>query len=70
MIAGSAWRALDAPFLPEPHWAPVPGTCSRCGQDAALGETRWWHLDTPCRARHHNGPTIPTAAEFIPQEVT
>lgn len=42
------WHALDAPFTPYATWQPNPGRCSRCGQDAEQGSTRWWHLDAPC----------------------
>jgi len=52
-------RALDAPFTPPDEWDPIPGTCSRCGAKAELGETKWWHIDQPCQAR---GRT----AEFLP----
>jgi hypothetical protein len=60
------WRALDAPFHPGPDWQPIPGTCSRCGQAAALGTRRWWHLGPACRARRADHLTAPRSAEFIP----
>ncbi|MDI5965734.1 hypothetical protein [Streptantibioticus silvisoli] len=43
------WRALDAPFQPG-DWQPRPGHCSRCGQPALAGVTRWWRLGDTCRA--------------------
>ncbi|MFC1418583.1 hypothetical protein [Streptacidiphilus cavernicola] len=54
-----AWRAIDAPFRPRDDWQPIPGACSRCGERAWLGETRWWH---------HTGRACPSRrpAEFIP----
>jgi hypothetical protein len=52
-------RALDAPFTIPDEWAPIPGRCSRCGGDAELGETKWWHLGGPCPARGR-------VAEFLP----
>lgn len=53
------WRALDAPFTQRAEWQPIPGTCSRCGARAWLGETKWWHT---------NGRTCPSRrpAEFLP----
>jgi len=56
----SVGRALSAPFLTPVDFTPIPGTCSRCGGPAWLGERRWWHDDEPCRARY--GQT----AEFLP----
>lgn len=44
------WHALDAPFTPPSDWAPRAGRCSRCGQAALAGVTRWWHLGDTCRA--------------------
>ncbi len=52
------WRALDAPFT-QAGWQPIPGHCSRCGQPAWLGETKWWHDGAACR---HDWRT----AEFLP----
>ena len=52
-------RALDAPFALPDDWDPIPSTCSRCGGDAWLGETKWWHDKETCAGR---GPT----AEFQP----
>lgn len=54
------WRALDAPFTPPDEWQPIPGTCTRCGQPAWLGERRWWHDGPPCPAGYRRG------AEFQP----
>ena len=45
------WRALDAPFALLGDWDPIPGCCSRCGERAWLGETRWWHDLVPCPPR-------------------
>lgn len=63
LLPTAAWdepeRALDAPFTVPDDWAPIPGRCSRCGGDAELGETSWWHLDEPCPARGR-------VAEFLP----
>ena len=59
-------RALDAPFTPPADWDPIPGTCSRCGGRAWLGETRWWHDGPTCRARPTGRITQPVPAEFIP----
>lgn len=53
------WRALDDPFGLDEDWQPIPGTCSRCGQPAALGTRRWWHLDAPCPARGRTATFIP-----------
>jgi hypothetical protein len=53
------WRAIDAPFALLGDWDPIPGRCSRCGQPAWLGESRWWHDGEPCPSR---GRT----AEFLP----
>jgi hypothetical protein len=66
MTADPQWRALDAPFAPAGEWDPIPGTCSRCGQSAALGERRWWHLGPPCQAKRADRLTAPRTAEFIP----
>jgi hypothetical protein len=57
-----AWRTLDAPFRTRAEWHPVPGTCSRCGGRAWLGETKWWHVKGHCPAR---GP----GAEFLPDPI-
>lgn len=54
------WRALDAPFALLGDWDPIPGTCSRCGARAWLGETRWWHDGTACPSRGRR-------AEFVPE---
>ncbi|MCW7941677.1 hypothetical protein AAW14_06440 [Streptomyces hygroscopicus] len=53
------WHAVDAPFTPLTDWDPIPGRCSRCGQPAWLGESRWWHDLAPCKDRG-----LP--AEFLP----
>lgn len=53
------WHALDAPFTPFGDWDPIPGTCSRCGQPAWLGERRWWHDGESCPSRGR-------PAEFVP----
>lgn len=54
-----AWRAIDAPFRHRAEWHPIAGTCSRCGERAWLGETRWWHANgQPCPSRR--------PAEFLP----
>lgn len=58
MTDDTTWRALDAPFIPEDDWRPIPGRCSRCGNPAYLGVSRWWHLGPVCR------PTRP--ANFLP----
>jgi len=60
------WRAVDAPFTTPDEWDPIPGTCSRCGRRAFLGETRSWHDGPPCRARRTDKLTQPVPAEFIP----
>ena len=61
-MADSPERALDAPFRhPDEYPPPIPGTCSRCGQPALLGETRWWHIGAVCAARGRK-------AQFIPEE--
>ena len=52
-------RALDAPFTTPDEWDPIPGTCTRCGADAWLGERRWWHDKEPC-------PSRGMPAEFLP----
>lgn len=53
-------RAVDAPFTTPDAWPdPIPGRCSRCGHDAWLGETHWWHDDTPCPARGRTAQFIP-----------
>jgi hypothetical protein len=44
-------RALDAPFTPPDEWDTIPGRCSRCGQPAELGETKWWHVGETCPSR-------------------
>jgi hypothetical protein len=63
MTADHPHRALDAPFAQPAEWKPIPGTCSRCGQRAWLGERRWWHQGPTCRP----ASTIrPVPAEFIP----
>lgn len=53
------WRSLDAPFTLRAEWSPIPGTCSRCGAAAWLGESKWWHA---------SGKTCPSKrpAEFLP----
>jgi hypothetical protein len=53
------WHALDAPFTTWDTWQPAPGTCSRCGQPAEQGTTRWWHLDTPCTDRGRPARFVP-----------
>jgi hypothetical protein len=58
-VTDDPWRALDAPFTPDDDWQPVPGTCSRCGQPAYLGISRWWHLGAVCPSRGR-------AADFLP----
>jgi hypothetical protein len=60
------WRALDAPFADPAEWEPTPGTCSRCGRRAWLGERRWWHDGPTCRARRVDHITAPVPAEFVP----
>lgn len=57
-LTQAEWRALDAPFALN-DWDPIPGTCSRCGRAAWLGETRWWHDLEPCASRGQG-------AEFVP----
>ena len=52
-------RALDAPFTLPDDWDPIPGTCTRCGADAWLGEKRWWHNGPACESRGRG-------AEFLP----
>lgn len=52
------WHALDAPFTPPAVWHPTRGRCSRCGQPALAGVTRWWHLGDGCRGGR--------CAEFVP----
>ncbi|MEV8324524.1 hypothetical protein [Kitasatospora sp. NPDC056731] len=61
------WRAIDAPFSAG-SWDPIPGTCSRCGRPAWLGESHWWHDGPPCRARRTDHITAPVTAEFIPDQ--
>jgi hypothetical protein len=54
-----SWRALDAPFTLRGEWDPIPGQCSRCGAQAWLGESKWWHA---------NGQVCPSRrpVEFLP----
>ncbi|MCX4750916.1 hypothetical protein OG455_41280 [Kitasatospora sp. NBC_01287] len=54
-----ATRALDAPFTPPDDWDPIPGTCTRCGQPAWLGETKWWHNAEPCQSRGRTADFLP-----------
>ncbi|MEU8920314.1 hypothetical protein AB0D10_05160 [Kitasatospora sp. NPDC048545] len=67
-MTASPQRALDAPFTLPAAWTPIPGTCSRCGARAWLGEQRWWHQGPTCRARPTNRVTAPVTAEFIPDK--
>jgi hypothetical protein len=53
------WHAIDAPFIPLGDWDPIPGTCSRCGERAWLGETRWWHVLQPCPSRGRPADFVP-----------
>lgn len=52
-------HAPDAPD--DDGWAPIPGTCSRCGQPAYLGVSRWWHLGPDCEPRGRQ-------ADFLPEQ--
>lgn len=43
-------HSLDRPFMPFEEWLDQleEGTCTRCGQAAERGFTRWWHLGPDC----------------------
>ena len=53
-------RALVAPFTVPADWAPIFGSCSRCGGDAILIESGWHHDGKGCDPRRAE------AAQFIP----